>query len=112
LQENPDEWGPLVEQFLAKLNLPATEIIPPAPEPDPSKLPDTMSDSVKQAFLRYVRLGPNKAFSCSPDGRAWGYTGGKATRQQAKKSALSERPTRTCKVIASEEWAPASAPNP
>jgi hypothetical protein len=103
--ENPDEWGPLVEEFLARLNLPAEQIIPAPPEPDPRKLPGTASDLVKAAYLRYLHLGPNKAFVLSDDGRAWGYASGKATLKQAKESAMSECPNRACKLIASEEWA-------
>lgn len=104
--ENPNEWGPLVEQFLAKLNLPATQIIPDPPDPDFAKLPRTTADLVKRAYVHYLHLGPNKAFVLAADGRVWAYASGKATLQQAKQSALSQCPySDPCKVVASEEWA-------
>jgi dienelactone hydrolase len=101
--ENPAEWGPLVEQFLAKLGLPSTEIIPQAPLPDMKKLPSVFSDETKVAYLRYLEKGPNKAFAYSSRG-AWGYASGKLTLDLAEHEALANCAGSDCKVIGSEQW--------
>jgi len=100
--ENPAEWGPIVEQFLASLNLPAVEIIPVAKR-GLTRLPKLLSDEyTKQALLRYDRKGPVKAFALSPGGSS-GYSWGKATIQQAEHEALSKCNYPDCKIIASEQ---------
>jgi dienelactone hydrolase len=101
--ENPAEWGPLVEHFLAKLGLPSAEIIPPEPLPDMKALPKAFSDQTKLAYLRYLEKGPNKAFAYSPRG-TWGYASGKLTLERAEHEALSNCPASDCKVISSEQW--------
>jgi dienelactone hydrolase len=101
-EENASEWGPLVEKFLTRLNLPSAELIPPAPNPDLSKLPKDLSPAAKQAYLDYLQKGPNKAFAYSSEEHAWGYSDGLVTLQKAKDKAISNCPVSNCKVIAFE----------
>jgi dienelactone hydrolase len=96
--ENPDEWGPHVEQFLAGLGLPSTEVIPAPPDPDTMKFMDQVSASVKEAYIRYMRQGPAKAFAISPAGR-WSYSTGKATLEMAQREALYRCGSKDCKVV-------------
>jgi len=102
-RENVSEWAPLVEQFLASLNLPSQEIMPPAPPIDPKTLPKAMSQDTKDAFIRYLELGLCKAFAYSEEDQTWGYASGMLTLKMAKDKALDNCHGHFCKVIASKE---------
>ena len=96
--ENPDEWGPRVEQFLRGLGLPSTEVIPTPVGPDMKKLPAGVSESLRDGFLRYWQKGPAMAFAMSPAG-GWGYSTGKATLELARHEALDNCESKDCKVV-------------
>jgi dienelactone hydrolase len=96
-EENPDEWGPHVEQFLAGLGLPSAEVVPAPSDPDMKQFPTWISPSAENGYLRYWRSGPAKAFAMSAAG-GWGYSTGKATLDMARREALGNCGP-TCTII-------------
>ncbi|MGD0479884.1 MAG: CocE/NonD family hydrolase [Terracidiphilus sp.] len=85
--DSPELWGPIVEQFLAKHDLPFVPLYP-APIASNLKLPPGFSDDAQKAFARFQLLGPHKAFAIGPRGE-WGYSSGKLTLKLAEQDALS-----------------------
>ena len=91
-------WTPLVESFLEKHGLPWQDLYP---EEDGKlvKLPDSYPSDMKDAFLKWQKLGPNKAFAMGPNG-AWSYSSGRKTLKIAEKEALDGCRNLQCKIIA------------
>jgi dienelactone hydrolase len=85
--DSPGLWGPIVEQFLSKHDLPFAPLYP-APITSNLKLPAGFSDDAQKAFAHFLSLGPYKAFAIGPRGE-WGYSSGKLTSKLAEQDALS-----------------------
>lgn len=86
--DSPELWGPIVEQFLARHDLPFAPLYP-APIASNLKLPAGFSDDAQKAFARFQSLGPYKAFAIGPRGE-WGYSSGKLTLKLAEQDALDQ----------------------
>ncbi len=84
--DSPELWGPIVERFLAKHDLPFAPLYP-ASTASKLKLPAGFSDDAQKAFARFQSLGPYKAFAIGPRGE-WGYSSGKLTSKLAEQGAL------------------------
>jgi len=80
--ESVEIWAPLVEDFLREHDLPWQDL-DPHQSANPTKLPDNYPDEMQKAFLKWQRLGPNKAFAIGPNG-AWSYSSGRKTLKIAE----------------------------
>jgi hypothetical protein len=87
-----------VEQFLAGLGLPSKEVLPAPAGPDMKKFPWWVPLSTTDAYLRYWRQGPVRAFAMSRAGE-WGYSTGKATLEIARHEALDNCESKDCRVV-------------
>ncbi len=96
--EAVDVWTPLVEGFLEKHGLPWQDLAPEA-HSQPIQLPENFPSEMRAAFIRWEKLGPNKAFAIGPDG-GWGYSSGRKTLQIAKDEAMDRCRNPQCKIIA------------
>ena len=98
--ESVDIWGPLVEDFLQKNGLPWQDL-------DPEnggkivKLPDSFPGDMKDGFLRWQKLGPDKAFAIGPNGE-WSYSSGRKSLKIAEDEALDRCRNPRCKIVAYE----------
>jgi len=96
--ESVEIWGPVVEGFLKEQGLPWQDL-----DPDdvgkPIKLPDSYPSEMKAAFLKWQKLGPNKAFAIGPNGE-WGYSSGRKTLKLADDEALDRCRNPQCKIVA------------
>jgi pimeloyl-ACP methyl ester carboxylesterase len=98
--ESPQIWGPIVEEFLQKQKLPSIALYPD-PTATKVKLPPGFSADAEEAFERFLKLGPYKAFAVGPAG-AWSYSSGKKTAKLAIADALDRCGRRECVVIAKD----------
>lgn len=98
--ESPQLWGPVVQQYLRQLGLPADPLYPDTP-PSVLRLPAGFSDEAQKAFSRFQTLGPYRAFAIGPNG-AWGYSSGKRTPKAAIDDALGRCINSACVVIAKD----------
>jgi len=98
--EAPELWGRVVEAFLARHDLPATQVFADA-HPSLQKLPGQVPESMQNAFLHFQKLGPFKAFAVGLHGE-WGYSTGKTDLSTAEHEALDlcGTPIRPCKIVA------------
>jgi len=96
--ESVEIWAPLVEDFLKRHDLLWHDL-----NPDYGgqlvKLPDSYPDDMKAAFLKWQKMGPNKAFAIGPNGE-WSYSSGRKTLKIAKDEALDRCRNPACKVVA------------
>jgi len=98
--ESVEVWAPLVEDFLAKHGLPWQDL-------DPEyggkiiKLPDNYPGDIKNAFAKWQKMGPNKAFALGPNWE-WAYSIGRKTLKIAKDEALDRCRNPKCEIIAYE----------
>jgi pimeloyl-ACP methyl ester carboxylesterase len=97
--ESPELWGPAVSSFLSRNRLPASLVFSEA-DPPAQKLPGAVSESMQNAFLRFQKLGPYKAFALGSLGE-WGYSSGRIDLKTAEHDALSGcgSPTHKCNVV-------------
>jgi hypothetical protein len=65
------------------------------------KLPDGYPSDMQDAFLKWQKFGPNKAFAIGPDG-AWSYSIGRKTLKLAEDEALDRCGSLKCKIVAYE----------
>jgi dienelactone hydrolase len=96
--EGVDIWAPLVEAFLKAHDLPWRDLDPEAAR-EMVKLPDNYPSDMKDAFLKWQKFGPNKAFAIGPNGR-WSYSIGRKTLKIAKDEALDRCGSLECKIVA------------
>jgi hypothetical protein len=98
--ESVEMWAPKVESFLERQGLPWQDL---DPEHDGNliKLPDSYPSDMRDAFLKWQKLGPNKAFAIAPSG-AWSYSSGRKTLSIAEDEALDRCGTSGCKIVAFE----------
>lgn len=96
--ENVGLWAPLVEGFLQKHDLPWKNLDAENGE-ELVKLPDSYPDDMKKAFLKWQKLGPNKAFAIGPNAE-WSYSSGRKTLKIAKDEALDRCRSPKCKIVA------------
>lgn len=98
--ESQEIWGPIVEGFLEKHGLPWQDL-----DPENSqhfvKLPDNYPDEMKDGFLKWQKLGPNRAFAIAPTGE-WSYSSGRMSLKIAEDEALDRCRNPQCKIIAYE----------
>ena len=98
--ESPEIWGPLVEEFLRNRGFPHQDL-----DPEVKKrsvvLPSYFSNDLKEAFSKFEKMGPNKAFAAGLNGE-WGYSSGRQTLKIATDEALDRCRNSGCRVIASE----------
>lgn len=98
--ESTEMWAPLVEDFLARHDLPWRDL-----DPDYGvkleKLTPGYPGDMQDAFLKFQKLGPNKAFAIGPNG-AWSYSVGLKTLKIAKDEALDRCGSRSCQIVAYE----------
>jgi dienelactone hydrolase len=98
--EGIDIWTPLVEDFLKAHDLPWQDL-----DPDNTgklaKLPDSYPNDMKDAFIKWQRFGPNKAFAIGPNG-AWSYSIGRKTLKIAEEEALDRCGSLQCRIVAYE----------
>lgn len=96
--ESEEIWAPLVEDFLKRHDLPWQDL-----DPDysgkPVKLPDNYPSDMKAAFLKWQKMGPNKAFAIGPHGE-WSYSSGRKTLKIAEDEALDRCRNPECKIVA------------
>jgi dienelactone hydrolase len=98
--ESVEMWGPLVENFLEQHQLPWQDSAPELAE-KAVKLPDGYPSDMKDAFLKWQKLGPSKAFAIGPNG-AWSYSSGRKTLKIAEDEALDRCRNPECKIVAYE----------
>jgi len=96
--ESAEIWGPLVEGFLKEQGLPWQDL-GPQDAGKVVKLPDSYPSEMKAAFLKWQKLGPNKAFAIGPNGE-WGYSSGRKTLKLADDEALDRCRNSQCKIVA------------
>jgi hypothetical protein len=93
-----EEWGPVVQEFLAKQGLPSIALVDPPAAPEVA-LPAWTSVDAKKAFTRYLLRGPNKAFALGPNG-AWSYRWGNLSLAVAQKETMES--CERCVMVASD----------
>jgi dienelactone hydrolase len=98
--ESEQIWSPLVEGFLKKNGLPWQDLDPEYGE-KVLKLPDNYPSEMKEGFLKWQKLGPNKAFAIGPNGE-WSYSSGRKTLKIAEDEALDRCRNPGCKIVAYE----------
>lgn len=98
ITEGVEIWGPLVEGFLERHALPWQDLTPEQKR-DVIKLPDAYPREMKDAFSKWQKLGPNKAFAIGPHGE-WGYSSGRKTLKIAEDEALDRCRSSQCKIVA------------
>jgi dienelactone hydrolase len=98
--ESVEMWEPLVEDFLAKHDLPSRDLDPQQSVTE-MKLPNNFPSDMKDAFAKFMKLGPNKAFAVGPNGE-WSYSVGRKTLKIAKDDALDRCRNPQCQIIAYE----------
>lgn len=96
--DDVDIWAPLVEDFLRRNGLPWQDLEPESGE-NATKLPDNYPSDMKEAFLKWQKLGPNKAFAIGPYG-SWSYSSGRKTLKIAKDEALNRCRNPQCEIVA------------
>jgi len=96
--ESVETWGPLVEGFLGRHGLPWQDL-GPKESGEVVKLPDSYPSEMKAAFLKWQKLGPNKAFAIGPNGE-WSYSSGRKTLKIAEDEALDRCRNPQCKIVA------------
>jgi hypothetical protein len=98
--ESTEMWEPFVEEFLAKHDLPSHDLDPHYGQAE-LKLPNNYPSDVKDAFAKFLKTGPNKAFAVGPNGE-WSYSSGRKTLKIAKEEALDRCRNPKCEIIAYE----------
>jgi len=98
--ESVELWGPLVEGFLKEHGLPWQDL-GPRDYGEAVKLPDSYPSEMRDGFLKWQKLGPNKAFAIGPNG-AWSYSSGRKTLKIAEDEALDRCRNPRCKIVAYE----------
>jgi dienelactone hydrolase len=96
--ESVELWAPLVEDFLRRHNLPWQDL-DPEDGAKIVKLPDSYPGDIRAAFLKWQKMGPNKAFAMGPQGE-WSYSSGRKTLKIAEDNALDGCRNPQCKIIA------------
>lgn len=93
-------WTPIVETFLNEHGLPWKDLDPDYGS-SPSQLPASSPPDMKEAFLRWQKLGPYGAFATSPKGE-WGYCSGRKTLKLAEEDALDRCRNEQCRIVATQ----------
>jgi dienelactone hydrolase len=96
--DSVEMWGPLVEEFLAKHDLPSHDLDPQYGGTE-MKLPNNYPSDMRDAFAKFLKMGPNKAFAAGPNGE-WSYSVGRKTLKIAKEEALDGCRNPKCEIIA------------
>lgn len=96
--ESEEIWAPLVEDFLRRHHLPWQDL-DSGWGGNVLKLPDNFPSDMQDAFLRWQKMGPNKAFAVGPNG-AWSYSSGRKTLKIAEDEALDRCRNTGCKIVA------------
>lgn len=90
-----------MQAFLAKEGLPAEPLTPDVAGPAQT-LPSWATPEMQDAFAKFLKLGPYKAFAVSSSG-GWGYASGKKTPKLADDEALDRCRSSSCQVIARDK---------
>lgn len=96
--ESVEMWEPLVEEFLAKHDLPSHDLDPYYGGVE-MRLPNNFPGDMRDAFAKFLKIGPNKAFAVGPNGE-WSYSTGRKTLKIAKDEALDRCRNSKCEIIA------------
>jgi len=96
--ESMEIWGPLVEGFLERHGLPWQDL-GPKESGEVVKLPENYPSEMKAGFLKWQKLGPNKAFAIGPNGE-WSYSSGRKSLKIAKDEALDRCRNPQWKIVA------------
>jgi dienelactone hydrolase len=96
--EGVEIWSPLVEGFLEEHGLPWQDLDSEDSE-TVVKVPGSYPSEMRAAFLKWQKLGPNKAFAIEPNGE-WSYSSGRKTLKVAEDEALDRCRNPQCKIVA------------